>query len=66
MKYLVLFLLAAALLWLVYLAVANWRKSSYDRGGDGGGGSSGDSGGGSSSHCGADGGSCGGDGGGGD
>jgi hypothetical protein len=65
MKFLVLFLLVAALLWLVYLAVANRRKSPYDRGGDGGG-SSGDSGGGSSSHCGGDDGSCGGDGGGGD
>lgn len=62
MKYLVLILLVALLLWLVYLAVANRRKSPYDRGGDGGG-SSGDSGG--SSHCGSDGGCGGGDGGGG-
>lgn len=62
MKYLVLILLVAALLWLVYLAVANRQKSPYDRGGDSGG-SSGDTGG--SSHCDGNGGCGGGDGGGG-
>ncbi|HZW26392.1 MAG TPA: hypothetical protein VFF26_13005 [Gallionella sp.] len=62
MKYLVLILLGALLLWLVSVARSNRRKSPYDRGGDGG--SSGDSGG--SSHCDSDGGCGGGDGGGGD
>jgi len=62
MKYLVLILLGALLLWLAFIARTNRRKSPYDRGSDSGG-SSGDSGG--SSHCDSDGG-CGGDGGGGD
>ena len=47
MKYLVLALLAAALLWIAYIAWSSRRKSPYDnkdRGGDGGG-SGGDSGG---------------------
>ncbi|MDP2142644.1 MAG: hypothetical protein Q8J80_00790 [Gallionella sp.] len=62
MKYLVLTLLAALLLWLVYIVITNRRKSPYDRGGDSGS-SSGDSGG--SSHCDSNGGCSGGDGGGG-
>ncbi|MFZ3018585.1 MAG: hypothetical protein WA056_09045 [Gallionella sp.] len=61
MKYLVLILLVALLLWLVFIARSNRRKSPYDRGGDNG--SSGDSG--SSSHCDSDGSCGGGDGGGG-
>lgn len=62
MKYFVLILLVALLLWLVFLARSNRRKSPYDRGGDSGG-SSGDSGG--ASHCDSNGGCSGGDGGGG-
>lgn len=63
MRYLVLVLLGA-LLWIVYLLVANRGSSRRNHNGDGSGGSSGDSGS-SSSHCDGDSGSCGGDGGGG-
>jgi hypothetical protein len=62
MKYLLLILLAAALLWIASIAWANRRsKSPYDGGSDSGG----DSGGSSSSSCGSSDGGCGGDGGGG-
>ena len=64
MRYLVLALLGALLLWIVYILLANRRKSPYDSGSGDGGDSSGD--GYSSSHCdSSDGGCGGGDGGGG-
>lgn len=62
MKYLLLILLIAALLWIASIALANRRKSPHDSGGSGG-----DSGGSSSSGCDSHDGGCGaGDGGGGD
>jgi len=68
MKYLILILLVAALLWIAAIALPGRRRSPStvrDKGGDGGG--SGDSGGYSSTSCdGSDGGCGGGDGGGGD
>ena len=66
MRYLVLALLGALLLWVVYILMANRRKQPRDnRSGDSGS-SSGDSGSYNSSHCDSSDSGCGGDDGGGD